>query len=161
MLLLNGPVASIAQEGYLQRPELLAEVKECLRFTYNCEFPEARSYQRSLDLQTPSHPAPLFLEALIVYWENFPLAPETREGELFISLMEESVDRAQSMIESENDHMEGIFFDLFGRAFQAMFWADNGRAARVIPDLPNMYRRTKEGFEMKEEFVEFYFSTGL
>ncbi len=161
LFLLPRSIVSYAQEGYLQRPELLRKVEECLRHTYNFEFSEAKRYQRSLDLQTPSHPAPLFLEALIVYWENFPLVPKTPEGERFISLMEESVKRAQTMIESESDYIEGVFFDLFGRAFQAMFWADNGKAARVIPDLPHMYRRTKEGFEMKEQFVEFYFSTGL
>jgi len=50
---------------------------------------------------------------------------------------------------------------LFGRAFKAMFWADNGKSGKVVPDLRTMYKRTKEGFELKDRFVEFYFSTGL
>jgi hypothetical protein len=68
---------------------------------------------------------------------------------------------AEELVEYDVTYQEGIFFDLFGRAFKAMFWADNGKSGKVIPDLGNMYRRTKEGFELKDQFVEFYFSTGL
>jgi hypothetical protein len=42
-----------------------------------------------------------------------------------------------------------------------MFWADNGKAGKVVPDLRTMFRHTKEGFQLKEQFSEFYFSTGL
>ncbi|HKK42263.1 MAG TPA: hypothetical protein VJ963_07635, partial [Bacteroidales bacterium] len=58
-------------------------------------------------------------------------------------------------------HLEGVFFDLFGRAFKAMYYADNGKPAKIIPDLRTMYRHTKEGFDLKDQFNEFYFSTGL
>ncbi len=160
LILLTGQ-AALPQKGYLQRADLLALAEKGLLQTYNFQFEEARRYQKKLEEETPDHPVPPFMEALIIYWESFPLQPGTAEGERFIKLMELSVERAQSMIDSENLHMEGVFFDLFGRAFQAMFWADNGKAARVVPDLPIMYRRTTEGFDLKEQFVEFYFSTGL
>jgi hypothetical protein len=68
---------------------------------------------------------------------------------------------ADELIKKEETYLEGIFFDLFGRAFKAMFWADNGKSGKVVPDLGPMYRLTKEGKELKDQFVEFYFSTGL
>jgi hypothetical protein len=150
-----------AQVSYLDKPDLLEKVEVCLQHTYGFSFGEARSIQMELSSSTPGHPAPLFLEALIVYWENFPLAPSKEASSHFISLMDRTVELSKELREDSVTYTEGVFFDLFGRAFQAMFWADNGKAGKVIPDLSNMYRYTKKGFELQDFFVEFYFSTGL
>jgi len=155
------PVFLSAQVSYLERPDLLGKVEECLQFTYNFSFKEARELQRELAAATPQHPAPLFLDALIIYWDHFPLVPEDQASGQFEELMNRTVEMAKEMQEAEDTYLEGVFFDLFGRAFKAMFWADNGRASKLIPDLAPMYRQTKEGFELKEQFEEFYFSTGL
>jgi hypothetical protein len=161
MALTMGCTVASSQTSYLSRPDLLEQVESCLEYTYGFSFPAARSIQANLARLTPGHPAPVFLDALIIYWENFPLTPEDGEAELFISRMEGVVELAEEYAENEHTRLEGVFFDLFGRAFQAMFWADNGKPAKVVPDLGTMYRHTKEGFDLKEEFVEFYFSTGL
>ena len=150
-----------AQSSYLYRPELMSLVDSCLRHTYNWSFEIAREFQQQLQVATPAHPAPVFLEALIVYWEHFPLTPDDEISDIFIRLMDESISMAVLLMQDERSYTEGVFFDLFGRAFKAMFWADNGRSARVVPDLRTMYNRTLEGFGLKEEFNEFYFSTGL
>jgi len=155
------PMLLHGQTSYLNRPDLLEKVKECLQNTYNFSFDEARQIQQQLELETPEHPAPYFLEALILYWENFPLIPEDRASSRFVDLMDHSVELAGTFLEDNSNYLEGVFFDLFGRAFKAMFWADNGRAAKLIPDLATMYRQTREGFELKDQFPEFYFSTGL
>jgi hypothetical protein len=156
-----GWISLQAQVSYLQQPELRYRVEQCLQYTYNFDFQDARLVQQGLLQETPEHPAPPFLEALIVYWENFPLTPDKEASEHFLELMDRSVELAGQYLDNEGTYLEGVFFDLFGRAFKAMFWADNGRAGKLLPDLATMYRRTKEGFELKDQFVEFYFSTGL
>jgi hypothetical protein len=150
-----------SQVSYLDRADLLEKAEVCLQHTYGFSFEEARSIQTELSSSTPDHPAPLFLEALIVYWENFPLAPSTEASKHFISLMDKCIELSKELREDTLTYTEGVFFDLFGRAFKAMFWADNGKTGKLIPDLGNMYRYTKKGFDLQEEFVEFYFSTGL
>ena len=150
-----------AQLSYLDRPDLLVKVEQCLQHTYGFSFTEARSIQRELSELTPDHPAPAFLEALIVYWENFPLLPSEEASKEFTSLMDLSIELARDYNKNDPNDVEGVFFDLYGRAFKAMFWADNGRSGKVISDLGTMYRDTKKGFKLQEQFVEFYFSTGL
>ncbi len=150
-----------SQISYLDRPDLLDRVENCLDLTYGFYFTEAKQQQLFLSDLTPEHPAPLFLDALIIYWKNYPLTPEKKESEQFLGLMEKCVQMAEAYIDNDHTYLEGVFFDLFGRAFQAMFWADNGKPLRVVPDLGTMYQNTKEGFQMKDDFVEFYFSTGL
>ena len=149
------------QTSYLENTELMALSDSCLRHTYNFEFNKARAYQQELEKRSPEHPAPPFLKGLILYWEQFPLTPEKPETEQFIHWMSISVDRSQKLVNQEKSHMEGVFFDLFGRAFMAMFWADNGKPVKAASDLRIIYRRTMEGFRLKDTFVEFYFSTGM
>ena len=150
-----------SQVSYLDRPDLLEKVELGLQSTYNFAFDEARSIQQELLQATPQHPAPIFLEALIIYWEHFPLLPADQASDRFVNLMDRCVEMAGELVDHEKTYQEGIFFDLFGRAFKAMFWADNGKSGKVVPDLRTMYKQTKQGFELKDQFVEFYFSTGL
>ncbi len=152
---------SYAQVSYLNRSDLLDRVDSCLNHTYNFSFSKARYFQKQLVRATPNHPAPYFLEALIVYWENFPLTLKSKASEEFIQLMDRTIDLSKVYLESDKSHLEGVFFDLYGRAFKAMYWADNGKSGKVVPDLRTMYKHTREGFKLMGQFTEFYFSTGL
>jgi len=154
-------VRAEAQVSYLDRPDLLGKVEICLQHTYGFSFTEARAIQSDLALSTPGHPAPVFLEALIVYWENFPLLPTKEASRRFISLMNKTIELAKQYSKYDQTYIESVFFDLFGRAFKTMFWADNGKSGKVIPLMGPMYRNTKKGFDLEEQFAEFYFSTGM
>lgn len=154
-------VPGSSQQNILDNPEIQQDVEQCLYATYGCDFGKALEMQSKLQAQMPLHPAPSFLEALIIYWQNFPLLPQDLETKQFEALMDRSIDLAGKMLEKEPDHLEGIFFDLHARAFKAMFWADNGKPAKVIFDIDNMYRQTLVAIELKEKFNEFYFSSGL
>lgn len=150
-----------AQSSILERPDLLSMADSCLDYSYNFEFAKARHYQKGLEKAIPDNPAPWFLEAMNIYWENFPLTPEDANSDRFIKLLDHCVELSGTLQDNESTRLEGIFFDLFSRAFKAMFWADNGKSGKVIPDLGPMYRHTKEGMVLMEQFNEFYFSTGL
>lgn len=149
------------QSNLLDRPDILAKVERCLYSTYGFHFEEANSIQRELEEELPEHPAPHFLKALIIYWENFPLLPEDPEVADFENSMNRCIELSQPLIESTEGNMEGIFFDMHARAFKGMFWADNGKITKVIPDLNTMYRSTIKGISYKEQFNEFYFSSAL
>jgi len=150
-----------SQKNILDDPEIQQLVENCLFSTYGYDFSTAHELQGLLDSRMPQHPAPKFLAALIIYWENFPLLPDDPETVEFIALMDQSVDLAQEMLSKNPESLEGIFFDLHSRAFKAMFWADNGKIAKVLTDLDNMYRQTLEGIRLKEKFDEFYFCSGM
>ena len=161
LLLLGLQTGLTAQTSYLNNSYYLGLTDSCLRLTYSCSFEKARSFQHKLDELTPGHPVPPFLEALILYWEEFPLLPDNVLSKDFDALLDESVARSAPLLEHSHTQLEGIFFDLFGRAFKAMFWADNGKSAKAATNLRHMYKRTKEGFLLTEDLSEFLFSTGL
>ena len=150
-----------SQNKLLIREDLLAAANQVLSLTYNNEFNKAKELLVKIKKEIPDHPATPFLGALIIYWEFYPLTPENTNSESFIRLMEETSSKAHSMVEKDEDDLEGIFFSLFSRAFYIMYWSDNGRPSKAFPFLNYLYKQTMKGIERKEEFVEFYFSSGL
>jgi hypothetical protein len=157
--LLSLPVLS--QRSIIKEEKALELVERCLQASYGFDFEEAHKLQEKLAKDYPSNPAPYFLNALLIYWEHFPLLPGEREVADFEASIETSIQLSDEMMQIEENYMEGVFFDMHARAFRGMFWADNGKAGKVLTDLDNMYRNTMKGIDFKEEFNEFYFSSGL
>ena len=145
-----------SQSSILGRADLLSMADSCLDYSYNFEFEKARFFQKKLERAIPDNPAPWFLEAMNIYWENFPLTPDDSISDRFIELLDHCVKLSGTLQDYEATRLEGVFFDLFSRAFKAMYWADNGKSGKVISDLGPMYRHTKEGFTLMDQFKEFY-----
>lgn len=161
LILLILSTMAYAQNSILENPEIQQKIESCLAHTYNYNFEDSRNLLKQINNDLPEHPVADFLNALIIYWENMPLLPQDDQTEAFIKSMERSQKKAKALLRNNPRHIEGVFFDLHTRAFTAMFWADNGKPARVIRDIDNLYRRTMIGIDMKEKFNEFYFSSGL
>jgi hypothetical protein len=161
MLLLLVMTTAHTQRNILDSEEIQKKVERCLYATYGFHFSEAKAIQVSLENEMSSHPAPFFLKALIIYWENFPILPEDPAVLVFEAGINRAIELAGNMMNKDPDSMEGLFFDLHSRAFKAMFWADNGKPGKVIPDLNAMYYSTLRGFDYKDIFNEFYFSSGM
>lgn len=128
--------------------------------TYGMDFEKARKGISEIKAYSPDHPVISFMEAMVIYWENFPLYLDHPKSEEFIILMEDCINNSERW-EEETNGMEATFFDLFGRAFLIMFWADNGKSSKVFPHINTLYRNTVKGFDLKDQFNEFYFTTGL
>jgi hypothetical protein len=140
---------------------LLEKIKSELNYTYSTDFEKARIILNDLRKDIPGHPVISFMDALIIYWENFPLTPMHPLSEKFISLLEETSMQGQKMLQKDPESLEGLFFDLFARALFSEFWADNGKPSKVFPYLSSLYRQTLKGMDVQDRFKEFYFTSGL
>lgn len=149
------------QKRLLENTNILPEVSKCINYTYNYNFPDAREMLKEIEMYSPEHPAVNFLKSFIMYWEYYPLVPDHPKAEEFTSLLEGCIRSSEDWVKNDPLEMEAIFFDLFSRAFYVMFWADNGKPGKVFPHLNTLYTHTMEGFDLKDSFNEFYFTTGL
>jgi hypothetical protein len=161
LVLLLFPVNGICQTRLLERPDLLEKIKSGLNYTYDMDFDKAREVLYDLSLDVPHHPVVSFLEALIIYWENYPLTPANPKSDVFIDLLEETIAQGKNMLDKDPDSLEGLFFELFARALFSEYWADNGKPSKVFPYLNALYRQTMKGMEVQDQFKEFYFTGGL
>jgi tetratricopeptide (TPR) repeat protein len=150
-----------AQDGLLKRQDVLNNIREVLFCIYSYDFGKARDKLQIVRKEIQDHPVTPFMDALILYWEYYPLMPGTAESDDFINLMEQAIDMAEKNVELHPGDPEANFFSLFGKAFYSMYWADNGKPGKVFPYMSSMYRQTIAGMKMKDQFTEFYFTSGL
>jgi hypothetical protein len=153
--------SGICQVRLLDRPALLEKIKSELSYTYSTDFDKARSVLDNLQKEIPGHPVLSFLEALNIYWENYPLTLANPLSDKFISLLEDAIKQGSLMVEKDPESLEGLFFQLFARALYSEFWADNGKPGKVFPYLNSLYHQTMKGMEEQDKFKEFYFTSGL
>ncbi len=149
------------QKRLLDNEYILDDVNKCITSTYNYNFEEAKKALTVVENYTTDHPAVLFLKAFIIYWEHFPIVPGHPKEEAFLTYIEDCIISSEQWVQRSENELEAVFFDLFSRAFYSMYWSDNGKPAKVFPHLNTLYRQTLKGFEMKEKFNEFFFTTGL
>ncbi|HYW96353.1 MAG TPA: hypothetical protein VE870_12245 [Bacteroidales bacterium] len=153
--------STYGQNSLLTNDRILKVIYDGLTSMYSYDFDEAHEALDEVRKAYPDHPVTPFFEGLITYWEHYPLIPGQPEADRFTALMEDCVSKAEMMLNKDEDNIEGVFFDLFGRAFYVMFWSDNGKPGKVFPYMNQMYKETIKGFELKDVFNEFYFTCGL
>ena len=145
----------------MENQAILEEIKICLASTYSFRFDEAKDALAPIENYSPNHPVVQFIRAFIIYWENYPLTPGHPKEADFLKNMEDCIKISEDWYKRAPDELEAIFFDMFSRAFYVMYWSDNGKPAKVFPHLNILYHHTLQGFDLKEKFNEFYFTTGL
>lgn len=150
-----------AQDILLHRPDLLNKIEAEISFTYSYEFRKARTLITELQKEVPGHPVLSLMEALNLYWENFPLTPEQDKAKEFLALLDDACLKGSKMLEKDPESLEGLFFELFPRALFSEFWADNGKPGKVFPYLNSLYHQTLKGMTVQDRFKEFYFTSGL
>lgn len=153
--ILNGQPRLLEDEEFVER------IKNGLANVYNYNFNNSREILSFVKEKADGHPVVPFYEAFIIYWENYPMTPDNPNSARFLSLLEQSYTIAGEILLKDPDNIEAGFFDLFAKAFYVMFWADNGKPVKVFPYLNPIYKHTIAGFTLKEQFNEYYFTTGL
>jgi hypothetical protein len=161
LFILVFPPGARSQVELLKRPELLEKIRAELSYTYSTDFGKARATISELEKEIPGNPVLPFMEALLLYWENFPLTPADSLSDTFLRLLDETVSKGELIVENDPENLEGNFFCLFARALSCEYWADNGKPSKVLPYLNTLYRQMLRGMDLKDKFNEFYFTTGL
>ena len=152
--------ADVHSNDLLRDTTTMEQIRLGIDRIYNYEFDQAEYALNLLENNYPEHPVTSFYEGLIYYWKYYPLIPGQPGASEFEQAMQISWERAGRLKKNHQD-IEGVFFELMSRAFIVMYYADNGRSSKAISHLGKIYRDILEGFDMQDEFKEFYFISGL
>jgi len=161
LLLILLPVQAFGQTAFLDDIIVTKYIREGLNHIYNLEFEESDLYLDSLQGRYPDHPVIPFFQGMQMFWKEYPLPPEGPLSDQFVENIEASIEIASQLLKKDKMDIEGVFFDLAARSFLVMYYADNGRPAKCFPHLDNVYRQLMKGFDLQDQFNEFYFFTGL
>lgn len=137
--------------------KVLKDAVDCI---YSLRFDEAREISEKLRKSYPRHPVIYLLNAMIIYWDNYPITPSSPLSVSFednlrkcIALCEEGGD--------PDDFAEYLLANLGARGLLLMYFADNDLSDKVFPLAKSTYRYLRQAFNYTSSYYDFYFFTGL
>jgi len=160
-------ICALANASWAQRslaiddPEVERLIKENITHLYNTEVAESQRLNRQIRQLLPNHPVNPLLEALTIRAAHHPLEPESPEMVQLKSYLYQTVERAEDLLDQYEEDPEANFFAMVGYGLLSLYENESGNYMKAVGRAKEAYSYLKSGMDMKDEFVEFYFSTGL
>lgn len=154
------PQAS-AQINFTQDKELLAVVEQSLQHIYNTEVAAASRLNEKVGRKLPNHPVYPMLKALTIRAAHNPInlgSPEFKEMKAYL---EKVLSLSEGILKEDKMQPEANFFAMASIGLLAMYENDEGNHFKAVGMAKDAYTYLKNGFELKEQYPEFYFSSGL
>ena len=161
LLLFSFSFSVSAQQNIFANKAILAQVKLGIDKTYNSEFDQAEAIFRMIGDETPGHPVGPLLFGLLYYYKYSPLTPESEGAGPFVATLEKAISLSGKILDKDKNNVEIMAIDMISRALLNMYYVDNGNSFKAIPEVMPIYRYVVRGFKLKDQFNEFYFTTGL
>ncbi|MBX9850178.1 MAG: tetratricopeptide repeat protein [Cytophagaceae bacterium] len=161
ILLFLLPLISHGQKSMLNDTEIHKTIKKGLDKTYNFEFESAKTVYAEVKARYPDHPAYDFLMASQLYWEMYYYDSHKEQSANYFSHLQQSLSKASKYLEKNPKDIEGIFFSMAVESSFALYFAERREYMKCLGHAKRAYAAMKEGFTLKEKYVDFYFSTGL
>lgn len=136
-------------------------IKENIQHLYNTEVAKSKQLNRRIRGLLPGHPVNPMLEALTVRAAHHPVEPNSEAMEQLKAHLYETVEKAEAFLAADEDNPEATFFRMAGYGLLALYENETGNYMTALARAKEAYSSLKAGMDMKEEFTEFYFSTGL
>ena len=152
---------SVSQELILEDSILINRMNKTIDLIYNFEFDDAYLEIDTLEQQLGDHPALHLLRSMIFYWRDRPFKEDTDPFQEYQRELETAIELATSFQENEDLYEEGEFYILAGYGLLTDFYNSIGQRMKAVGSAKKAYNSLKEGFELKEKFPDFYFSSGV
>ena len=136
-------------------------LKRGVDYIYNMQFEKADEIYRHISNTFPESPIPYLFKGLIIYWENYPLLPDSPESNSFEDNMRKSIYICEKKSDKDENYTEYLLTDLCDRGMLLMFYADNGLSRDVFSLAKSTYHYIRLSFDHTSEYNDFYFFTGL
>ena len=149
-----------AQVTIYENPKHIHKLKEVVYYIYNTEFAPATLLIDSLQEAWPSHPAPDFLRALLMYWDEELISSESENFETFVELLHISVKKAEDFWEN-TEKTEALLFEISARGLLAERFANEGKYFKSIQQAKFVYNLVLEADKLKDTNIDLYFVVGL
>jgi hypothetical protein len=161
ILLVSGFLPVSAQIPLLRNREAVEAIATTQDLIYNFEFEKANFRIENHQHGLGEHPANYLTRAILIYWKDRPLVPESETYISYENYLKKAIELSDSYIENEELYEEGIFYTMAGYALLAELYSEEGVGLKVVNAAKKAYRYLKIGKDLKDNFSDFFFSTGL
>ena len=148
-------------QGLMSDATMQETISKGMDKMYNFEFDAAEQYYKIVHDKYPQHPIYDFLMSQSVYWKSIYYNKFKDYTDLQLTYLHNTLDLCEKMLKKDEHDPEGIFFSLSAYSALALYHSQVSAYMDCIYDARKIYSYMKEGFKLKEKYVEFYFSSGL
>lgn len=150
-----------AQPTIFSDTSLINKINIGVNQVYNFQFEDAKNtYNELIDIY-PGHPFVSLYDAILLYWEYFPIVPHSDYYHNYVGLIGDVIEKTDVILETNEYNSETVFFNLIARILLLQYYADNGLPSKIIPHCRTSYRLLLEGFDLMDEVVDFHLFTGI
>jgi len=110
----EAPTASVLNDELVR-----TKGKSGLDLLYNMRSDSAKAIFRQIDDQFPKHPIGPFLQGLNLWWTIMLDLTDTAHDEAFYNLMNEVIDRSETMLDANSDDFDALLFKAAAHGFKA------------------------------------------
>lgn len=162
LLLLGSASNTYAQGHILKDPKRLSQIQETVECLYRWDLDKAEVLINNFSKGIEKHPVVPFAKAMVIYWRMAPINfSDTKQYPRHLELLRQTSDYADAMLEKDEEDIEAKFFKMASKSMVMKHLADAGQPMKALGEARDVYKLIKEGFDYKEEFIEFYFTTGI
>ncbi|XWW46164.1 hypothetical protein JYG30_01535 [Fibrella sp. USSR17] len=151
----------IAPAQILTDPAGQQTVAKALNHIYNYEFAEAAPYIRQVQTKYPQSPIVPVLRALTLQWQYLPISESRTVTDQYVKQVELAIQGVEKMIDKKKNDPEAIFLGLTAHGYMSMKHNFDNETMKAVSESRKAYVYMKDGFDLLDENIEFYFSTGL
>lgn len=152
---------AFSQSGFENEPRLAALLEQAVDYVYNADLENFDRIAEQVRQMKPDHPVYPMLRALSLRSAYYPIEVGSAEFEKMRTHLEQVVVKAEAILDEDEDEPVANFFALASLGLLAMYENDAGNTIRAVGYAKDAYDYLQTGFDLKEKYVEFYFSTGL
>jgi hypothetical protein len=155
-------VALIYPKNVLSDKEAVVNIKKGLDHAYNYEFRIAEKYFDKIKAKHPSSPVYYLLEAIKMNLE-FPelIADESELYKKFHTLIKTTILLADKSLKENPNDLENIFFKMTAMSLAGLKHSQAKQYSKAMNIAKSTYEYVKKAMKFKEQFHEFYFTSGL
>jgi len=142
-----------------QLPE--ADIKKCLDLIYSMKFDSARMAVDQYHEKVGDHPSWYLLQAYLLRWREMPLTDASAHCEDYMKILDSAIQSAEQVTKKSPDDLQALYFTMAARLMKAELHANSNSFARAVLEGKAALSIIKKGFDLYEQYPEFYISTAL
>jgi len=128
---------------------------------YNYNFTQTDEAIRQLQATYPQHPVVPLMKALELYWKYMPIKDNSAAVSQYRSYLNQGVNLSRQRLDRKENDAEGVFFALASHGYLGLQDNNEGELMKAVGEARKAYGYLKQGFDLMEQYPEFYFTTGL
>jgi tetratricopeptide (TPR) repeat protein len=152
---------AFSQDDLLKDKNSVSDMERAMQMIYNFQFEEVKSLILKLERRWPQHPSIDLLKGFKVFWQNQPLTIGTEPFDKFVDHLNNTLEKCEYRFANDEDDIEATFFSMAAYGYLAQLYADNDEQMKAFGMAKNAYGYLMDGFELQDEYPEFYFSSGV